>query len=71
MYSGIIGQAAYPYTLDLTPEGEGGEVKVSGVRKLPAMPKMCEGCGLKQPSYGLPAERRKRWCAGLRGGGWE
>ena len=28
------------------------------------MPKMCEGCGLKVPSYGLPAEGRKRWCAG-------
>ena len=27
-------------------------------------PKMCEGCGLKVPSYGLPRERRKRWCAG-------
>ena len=26
--------------------------------------KMCEGCGLKTPSYGLPAEGRKRWCAG-------
>ena len=26
--------------------------------------KMCEGCGLKTPSYWLPAERRKRWCAG-------
>ena len=26
--------------------------------------KKCEGCGLKQPGYGLPAERRRRWCAG-------
>ena len=26
--------------------------------------KMCEDCGLKTPSYGLPAERQKRWCAG-------
>ena len=26
--------------------------------------KMCEGCGLKVPSYGLPAERRTRWCGG-------
>ena len=25
--------------------------------------KMCEGCGVKVPSYGLPAEERKRWCA--------
>ena len=25
---------------------------------------MCEGCGLKRPSYGLPPERRVRWCAG-------
>ena len=36
--------------------------------------KMCEGCGLKRPHYGLPAERRVRWCAGCaaaegRGGG--
>ena len=33
--------------------------------------KMCEGCGLKTPSYGLPAEvarsggcGRRRWCGG-------
>ena len=26
--------------------------------------KMCEGCGLKRPHYGLPAERRVRWGAG-------
>ena len=26
--------------------------------------KMCEGCGLKHPSYGLPAERKARWCSG-------
>ena len=26
--------------------------------------KMCEGCGLKRPHYGLSAERRARWCAG-------
>ena len=25
---------------------------------------MCEGCGLKQPSYGLASEGKKRWCAG-------
>ena len=26
--------------------------------------KMCEDCGLKRPSYGLPSEgRRHRWCA--------
>ena len=29
-----------------------------------SLQKMCEGCGLKHPSYGLPAERRARWCAG-------
>eukprot|EP01051_Picozoa_sp_SAG22_P023030 SAG22_NODE_5766_length_956_cov_1.323221_2_plen_112_part_00 len=23
---------------------------------------MCEGCGTKQPHYGLPAERKRRWC---------
>ena len=23
---------------------------------------MCEGCGPKQPYFGLPAEGRKRWC---------
>ena len=26
--------------------------------------KKCEGCGLKQPNFGLPAEGKKRWCAG-------
>ena len=26
--------------------------------------KKCEGCGLKRPNFGLPAERKKRWCAG-------
>jgi hypothetical protein len=26
--------------------------------------KMCEGCGLKQPGYGLASEGKKRWCAG-------
>ena len=24
----------------------------------------CEGCGTKQPNFGLPAEGRRRWCAG-------
>jgi hypothetical protein len=24
---------------------------------------MCEGCGLKQPSFGLPADGKKRWCS--------
>ena len=26
--------------------------------------KKCEGCGLKQPTFGLPAEGRRRWCSG-------
>jgi hypothetical protein len=27
--------------------------------------KKCEGCGLKQPNFGLPAEgKKRRWCAG-------
>jgi hypothetical protein len=26
--------------------------------------KMCEGCGLKRPEYGLASEGKKRWCAG-------
>ena len=27
--------------------------------------KKCEGCGLKAPSFGLPAEgKKKRWCSG-------
>ena len=26
--------------------------------------KMCEGCGLKQPSYGLASEGKVRWCLG-------
>ena len=25
---------------------------------------MCEGCGLKQPMYGLASEGKVRWCAG-------
>jgi hypothetical protein len=25
---------------------------------------MCEGCGLKQPVYGLASEGKARWCAG-------
>jgi hypothetical protein len=26
--------------------------------------KKCEGCRLKQPSFGLPSEGMTRWCAG-------
>jgi hypothetical protein len=26
--------------------------------------KKCEDCSLKLPSFGLPAEGKKRWCAG-------
>ena len=26
--------------------------------------KKCEGCQLKHPSFGLPAEGKKRWCGG-------
>jgi hypothetical protein len=26
--------------------------------------KTCEGCQLKQPSFGLPAEGKARWCSG-------
>ena len=26
--------------------------------------KKCETCQLKQPNFGLPAERKSRWCAG-------
>ena len=25
---------------------------------------MCEGCGIKHPTYGLPSEGKRRWCAG-------
>jgi len=25
---------------------------------------MCEGCGLKVPTYGLASEGKARWCAG-------
>ena len=28
------------------------------------MPMMCEDCRLKRATYGLPAEGRRRWCAG-------
>eukprot|EP01051_Picozoa_sp_SAG22_P011172 SAG22_NODE_1055_length_5789_cov_3.943234_2_plen_72_part_00 len=27
-------------------------------------PPPCEDCGDKQPSYGLPAEGKRRWCGG-------
>jgi len=27
-----------------------------------APPKMCEGCGLKQPGFGLLLDGKKRWC---------
>lgn len=27
-------------------------------------PQTCEGCSLKAPSFGLPTERKKRWCIG-------
>ena len=30
----------------------------------PAQPRLCEDCGLKKPNFGLPAEGKKRWCAG-------
>ena len=30
--------------------------------------KLCEVCNLKQPSYGLPATKRVRWCAGCAAG---
>ena len=30
---------------------------------MPGQKKQCEGCGLKRPHYGLPAERKARWCA--------
>ena len=26
--------------------------------------KMCEGCSETRANYGLPADRKKRWCAG-------
>ena len=26
--------------------------------------KKCEGCGLKEPGYGLASEGKRRWCAG-------
>ena len=26
--------------------------------------KMCDDCQLKQPSFGLPAEGKARWCSG-------
>ena len=35
-----------------------------GAANLDQQRKMCEGCGLKTPKYGLPAERKRRWCAG-------
>ena len=29
-----------------------------------ANPRKCEGCGLKVPNFGLPAEGKRRSCAG-------
>jgi hypothetical protein len=26
--------------------------------------KMCEDCAVKQPAFGLPPDRTKRWCSG-------
>jgi hypothetical protein len=26
--------------------------------------KKCEGCKLKRPTFGLPAEGKRRWCSG-------
>ena len=26
--------------------------------------RLCEGCQLKMPSFGLPAEGKERWCSG-------
>ena len=33
------------------------------------MPTICESCGLKHAHYGLPAEGRRRWCAGCAAAG--
>ena len=45
------------------------EARQDEIRKRRAMPKkgpaghrMCEDCGGKQPSFGLPTDRKKRWC---------
>ena len=45
--------------------GAAKDVRGSGSERFARQRKMCEGCGLKQPTFGLPAEGRKaRWCAG-------
>ena len=35
-----------------------------GLRLAMRKEKMCEGCGAKQPGFGTPTERQKRWCGG-------
>ena len=42
----------------------GPRAKPAKKKRLYKDPKMCEGCGTKQPSYGLPAEGWRRWCSG-------
>jgi hypothetical protein len=37
---------------------------LEGAVSLERQKKMCEGCGLKAPGYGLASEGNRRWCAG-------
>ena len=41
-----------------------GAVRLNQQKMRGRQQKMCEGCGLKQPHYGLPAERKARWVRG-------
>ena len=47
-------------------EPASGMAKEAGVgpTKRKGRHKMCEDCSMKQPSFGLPAEGKVRWCGG-------
>ena len=46
-------------------QAAGGGAQMRGGVCRSKQQKMCEGCGIKQASFGLPdAERKRRWCAG-------
>ena len=43
---------------------KGGRERHATAPARSAMPAHCEDCALRQPSFGLPAEGRTRWCGG-------
>jgi hypothetical protein len=46
------------------PPGPGRESKGAKGAVPKQRHKMCEGCRLKQPTFGLASEGKSRWCAG-------